>query len=217
MPRPDLFFLFPRYLFSNRHTTKAQRVRKDSEEKDIETRKDGGGIRKYQTIPSSQGFFTSVTLAVMVWFFFLFSTDHPFLPPKKKNENDWCRWLSGFHSFFWWQGDVGCLWEIASAFGCPYLIRSNFIKTTYDISLDSWISFLPLGFSPTLKEKTENPKVRKEMESRPGGEHMKDLEFWSPLAQPFSYRHTKGSKGKKIKGLQFPNSCAWPPGKRFGT
>ena len=66
MPRPDLFFLFPRYLFSNRHTTKAQRVRKDSEEKDIETRKDGGGIRKYQTIPSSQGFFTSVTLAVMV-------------------------------------------------------------------------------------------------------------------------------------------------------
>ena len=40
--------------------------------------------------------------------------------------------------------------EIASAFGCPYLIRSNFIKTTYDISLDSWISFLPLGFSPTL-------------------------------------------------------------------
>ena len=39
--------------------------------------------------------------------------------------------------------------EIASAFGCPYLIRSNFIKTTYDISLDSQISFLPLGFSPT--------------------------------------------------------------------
>ena len=30
-----------------------------------------------------------------------------------------------------------------------YLIRSNFIKTTYDISLDSQISFLPLGFSPT--------------------------------------------------------------------
>ena len=30
----------------------------------------------------------------------------------------------------------------------PYLIRSNFIKTTYDISLDSQISFLPLGFSP---------------------------------------------------------------------
>ena len=29
------------------------------------------------------------------------------------------------------------------------LIRSNFIKTTYDISLDSQISFLPLGFSPT--------------------------------------------------------------------
>jgi len=29
-----------------------------------------------------------------------------------------------------------------------FLIRSNFIKTTYDISLDSQISFLPLGFSP---------------------------------------------------------------------
>merc|ERR1712196_159294 len=34
----------------------------------------------------------------------------------------------------------------------PYLIRSNFIKTTYDISLDSQISFLPLGFSPTTKQ-----------------------------------------------------------------
>ena len=31
-----------------------------------------------------------------------------------------------------------------------WLIRSNFIKTTYDISLDSQISFLPLGFSPTI-------------------------------------------------------------------
>jgi hypothetical protein len=40
--------------------------------------------------------------------------------------------------------------KLLLAFGCPYLIRSNFIKTTYDISLDSWISFLPLGFSPTL-------------------------------------------------------------------
>jgi len=29
----------------------------------------------------------------------------------------------------------------------PNLIRSNFIKTTYDISLDSQISFLALGFS----------------------------------------------------------------------
>ena len=76
------------------------------------------------------------------------------------------RYIFSFVGIYPWQGDVGCLWEIASAFGCPYLIRSNFIKTTYDISLDSWISFLPLGFSPTLKEKTENPKVRKEMESR---------------------------------------------------
>ena len=53
----------------------------------------------------------------------------------------------------------GCLsLEIASAFGCPYLIRSNFRKTTYDISLDSWISFLPLGFSPTgsWPQKTKN-------------------------------------------------------------
>jgi hypothetical protein len=104
-------------------------------------------------------------------FFDSYFHSSPFLPPKKKNENERCRWLSGFHSFFWWQGDVGCLWEIASAFGCPYLIRSNFIKTTYDISLDSWISFLPLGFSPTLKEKTENPKVRKEMESRKENGH----------------------------------------------
>jgi len=31
---------------------------------------------------------------------------------------------------------------------CPYLISSNFIKTTNDISLDSCISFLPFGFSP---------------------------------------------------------------------
>jgi len=66
--------------------------------------------------------------------------------------------------------------EIASAFGCPYLIRSNFIKTTYDISLDSWISFLPLGFSPTLTSGlwmffvrwrssvgVVNPKEKKEM------------------------------------------------------
>ena len=28
--------------------------------------------------------------------------------------------------------------------------RRRFIKTTYDISLDSQISFLPLGFSPTI-------------------------------------------------------------------
>ena len=34
----------------------------------------------------------------------------------------------------------------------PYLIRSNFIKTTYDISLDSQISFLPLGFSPRFRD-----------------------------------------------------------------
>jgi len=71
---------------------------------------------------------------------------------------------------------VCCLLEIASAFGCPYLIRSNFIKTTYDISLDSWISFLPLGFSPTLTSGlwmffvrwrssvgVVNPKEKKEM------------------------------------------------------
>ena len=39
-----------------------------------------------------------------------------------------------------------------------YLIRSNFIKTTYDISLDSQISFLPLGFSPTELCEKKNPK-----------------------------------------------------------
>ncbi len=37
----------------------------------------------------------------------------------------------------------------------PYLIRSNFFKTTYDISLDSQISFLPLGFSPTFAQTGE--------------------------------------------------------------
>ena len=75
---------------------------------------------------------------------------------------------------------VCCLLEIASAFGCPYLIRSNFIKTTYDISLDSWISFLPLGFSPTLTSGlwmffvrwrssvgVVNPKEKKEMNTSP--------------------------------------------------
>ena len=30
----------------------------------------------------------------------------------------------------------------------PLDLNNNFIKTTYDISLDSQISFLPLGFSP---------------------------------------------------------------------
>ena len=34
------------------------------------------------------------------------------------------------------------------------VIRSNFIKTTYDISLDSQISFLPLGFSPLIRQLT---------------------------------------------------------------
>jgi hypothetical protein len=34
----------------------------------------------------------------------------------------------------------------------------DFIKTTYDISLDSQISLLPLGFSPFLsRETTEQP------------------------------------------------------------
>ena len=47
------------------------------------------------------------------------------------------------------------------------LIRSNFIKTTYDISLDSQISFLPLGFSP-LKDTTRESKGlrNREVESR---------------------------------------------------
>ena len=43
----------------------------------------------------------------------------------------------------------------------PYLIRSNFIKTTYDISLDSQISFLPLGFSPPGPPMTVNERARK--------------------------------------------------------
>ena len=33
-------------------------------------------------------------------------------------------------------------------FHYAFLISSNFIKTTNDISLDSWIYFLPFGFSP---------------------------------------------------------------------
>ena len=114
-----------------------------------------GGEDNYQR-PSFEPEFSFAWLVVLCLLL-----PSPFLPPKKKNENERCRWLSGFHSFFWWQGDVGCLWEIASAFGCPYLIRSNFIKTTYDISLDSWISFLPLGFSPTRakREKSRNREI----------------------------------------------------------
>ena len=45
-----------------------------------------------------------------------------------------------------------------------YLIRSNFIKTTYDISLDSQISFLPLGFSPTkeiMERNRETPGAQR--------------------------------------------------------
>jgi hypothetical protein len=70
----------------------------------------------------------------------------------------------------------GCLYEIASRLrlSISYLIRSNFIKTTYDISLDSWISFLPLGFSPAkgrlgrnsfnkTAPQRENPIKEKEM------------------------------------------------------
>jgi len=48
------------------------------------------------------------------------------------------------------------------AFGCPYLIRSNFIKTTYDISLDSQISFLPFGFSPPERRKGKKKKSGRE-------------------------------------------------------
>ena len=60
----------------------------------------------------------------------------------------------GLHRFSWW-------FLSDQPRGCNLLDDHNF-----HLSLDSWISFLPLGFSPTLKEKTENPKVRKEMESR---------------------------------------------------
>jgi hypothetical protein len=48
----------------------------------------------------------------------------------------------------------------------PYLIRSNFIKTTYDISLDSQISFLPLGFSPTGKPKGKKEGKRRDVKEK---------------------------------------------------
>merc|ERR1712160_189435 len=68
---------------------------------------------------------------------------------------------------------IGCRLELSLVwkllpFYLPYLIRSNFIKTTYDISLDSQISFLPLGFSPTevvsclSSVGNLNPKVRRQ-------------------------------------------------------
>jgi len=41
------------------------------------------------------------------------------------------------------------------------LIRSNFIKTTYDISLDSQISFLPLGFSPLFCQPSIGSLIRR--------------------------------------------------------
>ena len=49
------------------------------------------------------------------------------------------------------KGPLGIEGDMMSSVGLyeMWLIRSNFIKTTYDISLDSQISFLPLGFSPT--------------------------------------------------------------------
>ena len=42
---------------------------------------------------------------------------------------------------------VSCLYEIVHKFS--FLFFSDFIKTTYDTSLDSQISLLPLGFSST--------------------------------------------------------------------
>jgi len=63
--------------------------------------------------------------------------------------------------------ELSLVWKLLP-FYLPYLIRSNFIKTTYDISLDSQISFLPLGFSPTevvsclSSVGNLNPKVRRQ-------------------------------------------------------
>jgi len=48
---------------------------------------------------------------------------------------------------------VVSLYEIAMRMREAYLIRSNFIKTTYDISLDSQISFLPLRILSKRREK----------------------------------------------------------------
>ena len=67
--------------------------------------------------------------------------------------------------------ELSLVWKLLP-FYLPYLIRSNFIKTTYDISLDSQISFLPLGFSPTevvsclSSVGNLNPKVRRQRNLR---------------------------------------------------
>jgi hypothetical protein len=58
----------------------------------------------------------------------------------------------------------GC-WQQLENFFALALIRSNFIKTTYDISLDSQIYFLPLGFSPL----TTTPPHQREREVETGG------------------------------------------------
>ena len=53
---------------------------------------------------------------------------------------------------------------VVGFFVCRFLIRSNFIKTTYDISLDSQISFLPFGFSPTLSSTRESKERNQRIE-----------------------------------------------------
>jgi len=73
--------------------------------------------------------------------------------------------------------ELSLVWKLLP-FYLPYLIRSNFIKTTYDISLDSQISFLPLGFSPTevvsclSSVGNLNPKVRRQRNLREGIERI---------------------------------------------
>ena len=58
----------------------------------------------------------------------------------------------------------------------PYLIRSNFIKTTYDISLDSQISFLPLGFSPPRVRKSLRERVMERVENESNNDKRRESE-----------------------------------------
>jgi hypothetical protein len=59
-----------------------------------------------------------------------------------------CIYISWFSFHIFYEMSIGSCLLFMKLASLPYLIRSNFIKTTYDISLDSQISFLPLGFSP---------------------------------------------------------------------
>merc|ERR1712160_210597 len=92
---------------------------------------------------------------------------------------------------------IGCRLELSLVwkllpFYLPYLIRSNFIKTTYDISLDSQISFLPLGFSPTevvsclSSVGNLNPKVRRQRNLKAKAQILSFLNIQSSMKSPWN-------------------------------